>query len=118
MTDKAAAGLQRDMLAAGIDQPRVDLFRRRRRAHADNAVLGMEDDLALGRHEIADERRDADAEIDRPPFRDVARHPRRQFVAAERLPSLFVCHGLLLLDLYRRVAGRDMDEAIDVEAGG
>src|SRR5207245_5118824 len=95
MTDKAAAGLQRDMLTAGIDQPRVDLFRRRRRTHADNPVLGMEDDLALGGHEIADQRRDADAEIDRPALGDVMRHPRRQFVAAERLPSLVLCHGVV-----------------------
>src|SRR5262249_8411691 len=35
---------------AGIDEPAVDLFGCRRRAHAKDAVLGMKNDFALGRH--------------------------------------------------------------------
>jgi len=62
----ARTGDQGHMLPARIDQPRVEVFRARRRPHADDAVLGMQHHLALRRHVIADQRRDADAEIDVP----------------------------------------------------
>src|SRR2546421_137176 len=94
MAHKAGARAQRHVLAAGVDQPAVDLLRRRRRPHAENAVLGMEDHLALGRHIIADERWDTDAEIDRPPLGDVLRETRGQCVAFERAPVLVCCHML------------------------
>ena len=76
---------QRDILLAGIDQPGVDLVLRRRRPHAEHAVLGMEDHLALQRHVVGDRGRDADAEIDVPALRDVARHAGGHLDAAERL---------------------------------
>ena len=48
----------------------------------------MEDDFALGRHKIADQGRDADPKIDRPPLRDVLREARRQCLGRpERLPG-------------------------------
>ncbi len=83
----AAAGAQRHMLAAGVDEPRVQGFGFRRRPHADDAVLGVKDHLALGRHVIRDQRRDADAEIDRPSLGDVAGNARGELVAFERFPS-------------------------------
>jgi hypothetical protein len=47
------AGTQRDVFLAGVDQPAIDLVRLRRRAHADDAVLRMDDDFALLRHVVA-----------------------------------------------------------------
>ena len=45
----------------------------RRRAHAEHAVLAVEHHLALGRHVVGDQGRDADAEVDVPALGDVAR---------------------------------------------
>src|SRR5438046_1485855 len=42
------AGDQRDRLHAGVDQIWVDVRLVRRRADADDAVLGVEDDLSVG----------------------------------------------------------------------
>ncbi len=79
---------QRDILLAGIDQPAVDLVRLWRRAHAEHAVLGMENDLALGRHVIGDLQRRADAEIDIPAFGNVAGETRGHLVARQRLAAI------------------------------
>src|SRR6185437_11182762 len=104
----------------------------------------MEHDLALRRHVIADQGRNTDSEIDRPALRDVARHPFRQIVAPKRTPIHRLSHSLLLsrhspgrhdrawkfsaaktrwsfdlalFDLDRRVAGGDMHQPVDVDAG-
>ena len=84
-----SAGAQRDMRGAGVDQERIDGIGCRRGADADHAVLGMEDHLAVRGHEVGDQRRNADAEIDQPAFGNVARAPRGHAVAIERgdLPS-------------------------------
>src|SRR5579883_2035344 len=89
-------------LSAGVDQPGVQLRLRRRRPHADDAVLGMEDHLALRRHVIGDQGRYPDAEIDRPAFGDVAGDPRRHRVAAERPPGSF---GHAALPQSNRIGG-------------
>src|SRR5579883_2866633 len=56
-----AAGTQRHILLAGIDEPAVDLIRLRRRSHAEHAVLGMKNHLALDGHVIGHFERRADA---------------------------------------------------------
>ena len=45
----AAAGHQRDRLLAGVDQIPVDLVVARRRPDAEDAVLAVQHDLAIGR---------------------------------------------------------------------
>jgi hypothetical protein len=82
---QAVGGAQRDVLLAGIDQPRVDIGFGRRRTHAQDAVLGMEDHLALQRHVVGDHGGNADAQIDVPSLGDVAGNARRHLRAAERL---------------------------------
>ncbi len=73
VVDVASARQQGGVRLARIDQPRIDLVGRRRRAHADDAVFRMEQDLALGRHVVRHQGRDADAQIDQPAFGHVAR---------------------------------------------
>ena len=90
-----AAALQRDILLAGIDEPAVDRVGRRRRPHPEHAVLGMENDFALGRHVVGDLQRRADAEIDVPALRNVARQPRRHFGARQRLVTGKNVHQML-----------------------
>ncbi len=91
----AAAGAQRHMRRAGIDQERIDLVRRRRGPDADHAVLGMEDHLAIDRHEVGDVRRNADAEIDQPAFGNIACRTLGNAVAIER-GKFKVRHALFL----------------------
>src|SRR5258708_7412132 len=64
------AGDQRDRLHAGVDEVWVDVGLVRRRADADDAVLGVEDDLSVG-DEVGNFRRDANAQVDEPAFGDV-----------------------------------------------
>ena len=49
-----AAGPQRDVLLAGIDQPTIDLVGRGRRSHSQHAVLRLKHDFALARHVVGD----------------------------------------------------------------
>ena len=82
-----AAGAQRDVLLAGVDQPAIDLVRLGRRTHAQNAVLGLEHDFALLRHVVGDLQGRADAEIDVPALGNVAGKPRGDFAARHRLAA-------------------------------
>ena len=91
----AAAGAQRHMRRAGVDQEWIDLVRRRRGPDADHAVLGMEDHLAIDRHEVGDVRRNADAEIDQPAFGYIASRTLGNAVAIER-GKFKVRHALFL----------------------
>lgn len=89
------AGAQRDILLAGIDQPAIDLVRLRRRAHAEDAVLGLEYDLAFLRHIIGHLQRRANAEIDVPAFGNVVGRALGHFPARHRLRGRFDVHGFL-----------------------
>ena len=80
-----AAAAQRHILLAGIDQPAIDPVRLGRRPHAKHAVLGMQDDFALGRQMISHLQRRADAEIDKPALGNIAGDARGHFVARARL---------------------------------
>ena len=59
----AAAGHQRDRLLAGVDQIPVDFVVARRRPDAEDAVLAVQDDLAIGGNEIGNHRREPDPEV-------------------------------------------------------
>jgi predicted DNA-binding protein with PD1-like motif len=75
-------------LLAGINQPAIDLVRRRRGPHAKHAVLGMENHFAFGGHMIGHLQRRTDAEIDVPALRNVTGDARRHFIARKRpMPS-------------------------------
>src|ERR1700759_2272789 len=89
MVAEAAALVHRDVLLAGVYQPGLDLVLRRRRAHAQPAVLGVEDDLAAVRHMVRDQRRDADAQIDIPSLLNIRGGMLRHLLAAEGLKGKF-----------------------------
>ena len=76
VVEERAAGQERHRLLAGVDEVEVLVAFLRRRAHADDAVLAVQDDLAPGRQVIRDQRRQADAEVDDRAVGDVARDPR------------------------------------------
>src|SRR6516162_1699796 len=59
----AAAGHQGDRLLTGIDQIPVDLVVTRCRPDAENAVLAVQNDLAIGRNEVGNQGRQPDSEI-------------------------------------------------------
>src|SRR5690606_39002253 len=52
---------------------------------AEDAVLAVQDDLAIGRKVVGDQRRQADAQVHAGAVRDVARHARGHLVAVEPL---------------------------------
>ena len=87
------AGIQSDMLAAGIDQVQILLAGAGQRPVADHPVLGVKDDLLVAEIEIRAQRRDTDAEIDDPAVRELHRQP-----VAHLLPGqpLGVAHRPLL----------------------
>ena len=58
--------LQRDVLAAGIDQVEIFLTRRCDRTVADHAILRMVDDVAIADVGVGTHRRNADTEVDDP----------------------------------------------------
>src|SRR5262249_51974828 len=58
------SGPDRDGLLARVDEIGVDLVLRRVRSEAEDAVLGLENDLHAERDVIRDQRRHADAEVD------------------------------------------------------
>ena len=76
-----AAGQQRDRLLAGIDQVPVFLAFGRRRTHAENAVLALQEHLAVDRQVVRHQGGQADAEVDIGPLWNVLRDPRRDLVA-------------------------------------
>ena len=113
MVEERAAGQQRHRLLAGVDQVGVFLARRRRRAHAEEAVLAVQEDLAVLRQMVGDQRRQADAEVDVRAFGDVARDARGHLVAAERFiagPHAAAC------GCGPRVATLDRDDALHEDA--
>ena len=59
------------MLLAGVDHFIVFVAGRGRRPHAKQAVLALQENLAVGRQMIADQRGEADAEIDIRAFRNI-----------------------------------------------
>src|SRR6185437_16420759 len=89
MVKERAAGHQRSEALPGVDQVPVLLAGLGRRPHAENAVLAVEDDLAIGRDEIRDHGGKADAEIDISAVLDVLRGAPRHLAAGQRL------HGFL-----------------------
>src|SRR5437899_1006444 len=78
-----AAGEQRHRLLAGIDEVHVDRILRGRGAHAEDAVFAVQENLAVFRQVVADERRHADAEIHVRALRNVLRDAPGDFVAGE-----------------------------------
>ena len=72
MMEIGGARQHRHRLLAGVDQVRVLFALRRRRPHAEQAVLAVQEDLAALRQEVGDQRRQADAEVDVGAFGDVA----------------------------------------------
>src|ERR1041385_1127298 len=91
MMEVRAAGEQRHRLLAGVDQVLVLLAGSRAGADAEHAVLAVQDDLAALGQVIADQRRQADAEVDHRAIRDVARHARRHLVAIELFHHAAFC---------------------------
>ncbi len=77
------AGQQGHGFFPGIDEVRVFLARRRRRAHAEDSVLAVEEYLPVLRQVVADERRHADAQIHVRALRDVLRDAPGDLVAGE-----------------------------------
>ena len=89
MMHVGAALAQGNILLTRIDQPGVDVLLRRRRPHAEHAVLGVKNHLAIDRHVVGDHGGNADAEIDIPTLGNVARSARRHGVAR---PGFEVCY--------------------------
>ena len=89
MVEEGAAGQQRHRLLAGVDQVVVLLAGLGRGAHAEDAVLAVQDDLAAGRQVVGDQRGLADAEVDDGAVEDVLRHAGGQLV----LGATGVAHG-------------------------
>mgnify|MGYP000941351450 CR=1 FL=1 len=84
VVEERAAGQFGDGLLAGVDQVVVFLALGRRGAHAQHAVLGVQDDFAVGRQVVGHQRRQADAEVDVPAVLELARGARGHLVAGER----------------------------------
>jgi hypothetical protein len=87
VVEVGAAREQGHGLLAGVDQVFVFFSGRRCRPHAEQAVLAVQEHFALGRQEVGDFRRQADAEVDVGALGDVLRHARGHPVAAEFLRS-------------------------------
>src|SRR5581483_9560252 len=78
-----AAGEQRHRLLARVDHVPVLGALRGGGSHAEDAVLAVEDDLAVLRQVIRDQRRHADAEVHVGALGDVARDALRHLLAGE-----------------------------------
>src|SRR5690606_7928212 len=74
---------RRDGLLARVDEVGIDAPLLGRRAHAEQAVLGVEDDLLVVREEVGHERRGADAEVDERALGDVGGDAGRELVARD-----------------------------------
>jgi hypothetical protein len=90
MVEVGAAGQQRHRLLAGVDQVFVFLAGRRRRAHAEQAVLAVQEDFAVGRQVVRHLGRQADAEVDVGAFGDVLRHALGHLVAGITGQAVFL----------------------------
>ena len=88
------AGVQRDVLPAGIDQMQIFPAGAGQRAVADDAVLGVEDDLLVAEIIIRAQGRDADAEIDDPAVLELHRQPVAHLLPGQ--PFRAVAHRALL----------------------
>src|SRR3712207_3915930 len=84
------AGVQRDMLPAGIDQMQIFPAGAGQRPIADHAVLGVEDNLLVAEIEIRAQGRDADAEIDDPAILEFHRQAVAHLLPAQ--PRRLVAH--------------------------
>ena len=103
-----------DLLLSCIDQPRVGLVWRRRRAHANQAVFRMDDNFPVERDIISDGCRNTNAEIDAPAFWNIVSDPRRHTVTAKRLEVYSHIHVRGLPG--SRFIVRHVDNAVDVYA--
>src|SRR4029077_17850668 len=80
----AAAGDQGYGLLAGVDQIPVDLVVARRRPDAEDAVLAMQHDLAVGGNEIGNQVRQPDPQVHIGAVDEVLRGPPRDLATFER----------------------------------
>src|SRR5690606_7583580 len=78
-----AAGLLGNGLLAGVDQVVVFLPLGRRRAHAQHAVFGMQNDFTLGGQVVGHQRGQADAQVDIGALGDVLRDAGGDLVAGQ-----------------------------------
>ena len=85
VVEQRGAGQERDRLLAGVDQVLVPGVLGRLGSHAEDAVLAVEDHLAVGRHEVRHQHRLADAEIDEGALGDVPGDAPGDLVAGEPL---------------------------------
>src|SRR6185312_1065753 len=92
VVEEGAAGHQRGQALAGIDQVLVLLAGLRRRPHAEDAVLAMEHDLAVGGDEIRHHGGEADAEIDISAVGNVLRGAPRHLATGQRLHGSLLSH--------------------------
>ncbi len=88
MVEIRAARLDRDRLLAGVDQVAVFLAGGRCLAHAEQAVLAVQQDLTVGRQVIADQGGQADAEIDHGTIGNVFGHAGGHLIAGQALHIL------------------------------
>ncbi len=97
MIEEAGAGIQRDVLLAGVDQVAIFLARLGDLAHAEDAVFAVEEDVLAGRDVVRHQGRDTNAEIDVASLRQIARNAIGDSVSCERhgLPSLRCDHHIL-----------------------
>src|SRR5438094_229755 len=64
MMEVCASVEQRDRLLACVDELGILFTRRRRGAHPENTIFAVQEDLAIARQVIGDQRRQADPQID------------------------------------------------------
>ena len=83
MVEEGAAGQLGHGLLAGVDQVVVLFALGRRRTHAQHAVLGVQDDFAVGRQVVGDQGRQADTQVHVGAFGNVAGDARGDLVAAQ-----------------------------------
>ena len=81
------ARLQRDVLAAGVDQVQIFLACRCDRAVADHAVLRVIRDVAIADIGVRAHRRNADTEIDDPAILELERDAIGHLLAVQSLGS-------------------------------
>jgi hypothetical protein len=81
--EEGAAGEQRDRLLPGVDEVPVHVLLGRRRPHAEEPVLALEEDLPVLGQEVRNAGRQADAEVDVRALGNVARDARRHLVTVE-----------------------------------
>src|SRR5258708_33016591 len=110
MEDRGARK-ERDRLLAGVDEIEIFLARLRGRPDAENAVLAVIDHLAVARHVVGRERRQADAEIHVGAVGDIAPDAAGNLVTRQRF-------GGHVSSLSWRLGVGDLGHAGDGDAGG